>query len=67
MEVQYVCFKEFPDQCIECPEYKESVVDQTPQLTLLAGMGMIYLPDYKKIVIKECSRFHKRKVEYLEQ
>jgi hypothetical protein len=65
MEVQHLCFNEFPEQCGGCPEYRESLVDQTAQLALLAGMGMIYLPDYKRVIIKECTRYHKRKVEYL--
>ncbi len=65
MEVQRLCFNEFPEQCGGCSEYSESVVDQTAQFALLASMGMIYLPGYKKITVKECARYHKRKVEYL--
>ncbi|MGA3290359.1 MAG: hypothetical protein ABSD42_08990 [Candidatus Bathyarchaeia archaeon] len=64
MEVQYACFNEFPDQCAGCPEYSETRQDQAPQLSLLSGMGMMY-PPYMEKVVKECKRYHKRKVEYL--
>ncbi|MGA3288695.1 MAG: hypothetical protein ABSD42_00445 [Candidatus Bathyarchaeia archaeon] len=64
MEVQYACFNEFPDQCPGCPEYSETKSDQASQLLLLSGMGMMY-PPYIAKVVKECKRFHKRKVEYL--
>jgi len=65
LEVQHVCFNEFPDQCIGCPEYSETRQDQATQLMLLARMGMMYPPPYGKKVVKECKVYHKRKVEYL--
>jgi hypothetical protein len=64
LEVQRVCFNEFPDQCVGCPEYSETRQDQATQLMLMAGMGM-YPPLYAGKVIKECKLYHKRKVEYL--
>ncbi|MGD0203635.1 MAG: hypothetical protein ABSC20_06995 [Candidatus Bathyarchaeia archaeon] len=64
MEVQHVCFNEFPDQCAGCTEYSETRQDQTRQLMLLSGIGMMY-PPYGEKVVKECKRYHKRKVDYL--
>jgi hypothetical protein len=32
----------------------------------MTSMGMPYLPPYKKAIVKECKRYHKRKVEPLE-
>jgi len=64
LEVQHVCFNEFPDQCTGCPEYSETRQDQATQF-MLAGMGMMYPPPYYwKRIVKECKRYHKRKVEY---
>jgi hypothetical protein len=63
LEVQNACFNEFPDQCTGCPEYSETRKVQETQLLPLSGMGMMY-PPYMEKVIKECKRFHKRKVEY---
>ncbi|MGD0204170.1 MAG: hypothetical protein ABSC20_09740 [Candidatus Bathyarchaeia archaeon] len=65
MEVQYACFNEFPDQCAGCPEYSETRQDQATQLTLLAGMGMMNPVPYAEKIVKECKRYHKRKVEYM--
>jgi len=62
LQMQNLCFNEFPDQCAGCPEYKETLPDQTAQLILMTGMGMIY-PQNRVLVIKECKRYHKRKVE----
>ena len=64
LEVQRACFNEFPDQCVGCPEYSETRQDQATQLILLTGMGMMPSP-YAKKIVKECKRYHKRKVEYL--
>jgi len=64
LEVQFACFNEFPDQCVGCPEYGETRLDQATQLSLLSGIGMMY-PSYTAKVVKECKRFHKRKVEYM--
>jgi hypothetical protein len=64
LEVQNACFSEFPDQCAGCPEYSEFRQNQSPQITLLSGMGMTFLP-YAAKVVKECKLYHKRKVEYL--
>jgi hypothetical protein len=65
LEVQRVCFNEFPNECIGCLEYSEIGHDQTTQLMLLAGAGMIYPLAYLKKVVKECKLYHNRKVEYL--
>lgn len=65
LEVQRACFNEFPDECVECPEYKETRQDQASQLSLLAGMGMMTPLPYAAKIVKECKRYHKRKVEYL--
>jgi hypothetical protein len=62
LEIQRLCFNEFPDECVACPEYRETRIDQASQLTFLTGMT--YLPHMAKIV-KECKRYYKRKVEYL--
>jgi hypothetical protein len=64
LEVQHVCFNEFPDQCMGCPEYRETRQNKAAQLALLSGMGMMY-PPYVEKTVKECKRYHKRKVEYL--
>jgi hypothetical protein len=64
LQVQRLCFNEFPDQCSGCPEYRESRQDQTPQLILLAGMGFTDGLQYAKVV-KECKLYHKRIVEYI--
>jgi len=65
LEVQHVCFNEFPDKCTGCPDYDEIRQDQTTQLMLLAGGGVMYPLAYLKKVVKECKLYHKRKVEYL--
>jgi len=65
LQVQNACFKEFPDQCVGCPEYSETRQDQAAQIMWLLGTGMLYHPPYGKEVIKECKLYHKRKVEYL--
>jgi hypothetical protein len=62
LEIQRPCFNGFPDECLACPEYFETVQDQAAQLIFFAGMT--YAPMVAKIV-KECKRYHKRKVEYL--
>lgn len=65
MEVQHLCFREFPDQCVGCPEYTEMHTDQSAEFALLAGLGTFVPPQYTGKVVKECKRFHKRKVEYI--
>jgi hypothetical protein len=65
LEVQDVCFNEFPDQCGGCPEYTEVHQDQAAELTLLAGLGTFVPPQFTAKIVKECKRYHKRKVEYL--
>ena len=60
-----MCFKEFPDQCTGCPDYSETRKDQSTQLMWLAGTGIVYPTLYANKVIRECKRYHKRKVEYL--
>lgn len=63
MEVPRLCFNEFPDECVGCPEYRETRQDPTMQLALLAGVGFTYGLQYAKVV-KECKLYHKRLVEY---
>ena len=65
LQVQYMCFNEFPDQCAGCPEYSEIRQDQATQFMWLTGMVTMYPPPYFDKVVKECKRYHKRKVEYL--
>jgi len=62
LEIQRPCFNGFPDECVACPEYFETVQDQAAQLIFFAGMT--YTPTVAKIV-KECKRYPQRKVEYL--
>jgi hypothetical protein len=63
LEVQRLCFNEFPDKCVGCPDYREYRQDLTTQLILQAGTGFIYPMPYAKVV-KECKLYHKRKIEY---
>jgi len=63
--VQYACFSEFPDQCVGCPEYTEVRVDKTLELSLLSGLGSFSPTQFMAKIVKECQRFHKRKVEYI--
>ncbi len=65
LEVQFACFNEFPDQCIGCPEYIETRQDQGAELMLLAGLGTFAPTPFATKLVKECKRFHKRRVEYL--
>ena len=65
MEIQHLCFKEFPDQCVGCPEYSEVRVDQAAEFALVTGLGTFYPPQFAGKIIKECKRYHKRKVEYV--
>ena len=65
MEVQDLCFNDFPDQCVGCPEYSEVRQDQRAELALLAGLGTFVSQQFKGKVVKECKRYHKRKVEHL--
>ena len=62
LEIQRLCFSGFPDECAACPEYRETKHDQSSQLIFFAGMTC--MPTMATIV-KECKRYHKRKVEYL--
>lgn len=64
LEVLRLCFNEFPDQCVGCPDYTEVCQDHSAEFALLAGLGT-FIPPYPSIIIKECKRYHKRKVEYL--
>jgi hypothetical protein len=61
-----LCFKDFPDQCKGCPEYRERRPDSTLARVLSSGIGMTYPRQYTDVVIKECNLYHKRKVETLE-
>jgi hypothetical protein len=63
LEVQRLCFNEFPEKCSGCPEYREYREDPTNRLILQAGMGFIYPLPYLTVV-KECKLYHKRAVEY---
>ena len=65
MEIQRWCFKEFPDQCNGCPEYSEVHVDQAAEFALVAGSGTFFPPQFTGKIVKECKRYHKRKVEYI--
>ncbi|MGA2680583.1 MAG: hypothetical protein ABSF44_02145 [Candidatus Bathyarchaeia archaeon] len=60
-----MCFKEFPDQCIGCPEYTEVRHDRTAEIAWLSGTGLFSPPQFARKIIKECKRYHKRKVEYV--
>jgi hypothetical protein len=59
------CFKDFPDQCGGCPEYREKRPDSALPLVLVTGMGMVYPGEYRNVVIKECRMHHMRRVELL--
>ncbi|MGD0071602.1 MAG: hypothetical protein ABSB71_08600 [Candidatus Bathyarchaeia archaeon] len=48
-----------------CSEYTEKRQDQAVELTLLAGLGTFNPPQFMTKIVKECKRYHKRKVEYL--
>ena len=61
------CFRDFPDQCEGCPEYRERRYDSSLQLISTSTMGVPYPPLYKNAVVKECKRYRKRKVEPLER
>jgi len=65
LELQHLCFKEFPNQCIGCPEYTEVRQDQSSEIAFLAGMSTFVLPQFTGKIVKECKRYHKRKVEYI--
>ncbi len=65
MEIQRLCFKEFPDQCSGCPEYTEVRQNQSAEFILLAGIGTFVPPQFTGKVVKECKRYHKRKAEYI--
>jgi hypothetical protein len=60
------CFKDFPDQCGGCPEYREKRPGSGLPLVLVTGMGMAYPGQYRNVVIKECKLYHKRQVELLQ-
>ncbi len=62
LEIERPCFNGFPDECTACPEYREIRHDSAADLIFFSGMT--YLPSMARIV-KECKRYHKRKVEYL--
>jgi hypothetical protein len=59
------CFRDFPDQCEGCPEYRERRYDSASALISMTSMGVAY-PQYRKVVVKECRLYHKRRVEPLE-
>jgi len=64
LQEQLACFKEFPNQCGGCSQYRETRQDLTEQLTWMSGMGLAY-PQYPIKIVKECIAYHKRVVEYL--
>src|SRR5674476_1160032 len=64
LQVQHACFNDFPDQCTGCPDYSETKMEPLSQYTWLAGMVTMYPPHYVSRVVKECKRYHKRRVEY---
>ena len=61
------CFRDFPDQCKGCPEYREKRYDSGLQLISTSTMGVAYPSQYRSFIVKECKRYHKRTVEPLEQ
>ena len=61
------CLRGFPDQCEGCSEYRERRYNLALQLIATYTMGMPYPSHYKNAVVKECKRYHKRKVEPLER
>jgi len=65
LQIQRLCFKEFPDQCVGCPEYTEVHMSQAEEFALLASLGTFVLPRYTGKIVKECKIYHKRKVEYV--
>ena len=60
------CFRDFPDQCEGCPEYRERRYDSALPLISMTSMGIAYSSQYRNAVVKECKLYHKRKVEPLE-
>jgi hypothetical protein len=64
LQVQDVCFNEFPDQCAGCPDYSETSTEPLSQYTWLAGIVTMYPPHFVSKVVKECKRYHRRKAEY---
>jgi hypothetical protein len=64
LEVQDVCFNDFPDQCVGCPEYTEVHQDQKAEFTLLSCPGTFVPPQFMRKTVKECKKYHKCKVEY---
>jgi len=64
LQVQNACFNDFPDQCAECPDYCETKVEPLSQYPWLAEIVTMYPPNFASKVVKECKRYHKRKVEY---
>jgi hypothetical protein len=61
-----LCFKDFPDQCEGCPEYRVNYPSSVLPLSMLTGTGIIYPERLKNVIVKECKLYHKRKVENLE-
>ena len=61
------CFRDFPAQCEGCSEYRERRYDSALQLISTSTMGVPYPSQYRNAVVKECKRYHKRKVEPLER
>jgi hypothetical protein len=61
------CLSGFPDQCEGCPEYRERRYDSALQLISISTIGVPYPSQFKNAVVRECKRYHKRKVEPLKQ
>lgn len=65
LEKQHRCFNEFPNECTECSEYRETRPDPAIKLVLYAGSAGVTFPQpYRTLVTKECKLYHKRQVEY---
>ena len=64
LEVEQLCFKEFPDQCAGCPDYFERRQSGETEYALISGFSTFFPAQFTSRVVKECTRFHKRKVEY---
>jgi len=60
------CFRDFPDQCEGCPEYRERRYDSAVPLISMTSLGFVYPSQYRNVVVKECKAYGRRKVESLQ-
>jgi hypothetical protein len=40
-------------------------VDQAAEFALVTALGTFYPPQFSGKIVKECKKYHKRKVEYI--